>query len=188
MERKNLLALMAFCLLSLSACGNQLTFSQQSELRILFPNGSGNSSNEVKEISLTEQTSFNGLPDFSITPGAVDGNITQDNINDTICVSGYTATIRPSTTYTNNIKRQLIVRYGYNDTNMSSYELDHMIPLSIGGCPDCVENLWPEPWEGEFGAHAKDVLENRLHRAVCNGSITLAEAQRQIMNWTAYVN
>ena len=75
----------------------------------------------------------NGLPDMTCTPGAVDSRVTQVNIKSTICVSGYTSTVRPSTTYTNNLKRQQIIAYGYSDTNLSDYEEDHFIPLEIGG-------------------------------------------------------
>jgi hypothetical protein len=35
------------------------------------------------------------------------------------------------------------------------------------------------------GAESKDVLENRLHREVCAGQITLSDAQREISgDWT----
>ncbi len=48
--------------------------------------------------------SLNDLPDSKCTPGAVNPNVTQDNIQNTICVSGYTTQIRPSTSYTNKLK------------------------------------------------------------------------------------
>ena len=36
------------------------------------------------------------------------------------------------------------------------------------------------------GAHTKDRLENRLHKLVCSGTITLGEAQHEIStNWIA---
>jgi hypothetical protein len=51
-------------------------------------------------------------------------------------------------------------------------------------------NLWPEPWDGTAGAHAKDAEENQLHRAVCSlasspGHLSLAAAQAKIVaDWT----
>ena len=35
------------------------------------------------------------IPDHARTPGAIDPGIKQDNIADTICVPGYTKTVRP---------------------------------------------------------------------------------------------
>ncbi len=129
--------------------------------------------------------SLNGLPDPVCTPGAVDPNITQNNIKTTICVSGYTKTVRPSVSYTNNLKLQQIKEYGYTDTNLRDFEEDHLISLEIGGSPTDPKNLWPEAYDGVWGARQKDKVENYLHEAVCNGIITLDEAQKEITtDWT----
>ncbi len=128
--------------------------------------------------------SVNGLPDPACTPGATNPDVTQANIQSTICVSGYTASIRPPTSYTNPLKQQSIRLYGYADTNMSDYEEDHLISLEIGGSPAAVQNLWAEPHNGTYGSFVKDGFENHLHSQVCNGAMTLAEAQREIStNW-----
>lgn len=122
-----------------------------------------------------------GLPDPSCTPGVVDPAVTQDNIHSTICVSGYTAKVRPSTSYTSTLKAEQIKQYGYADANLSHYEEDHLIPLEVGGAPSDPKNLWPE-----YGSspNAKDTVENRCHSQVCNGQITLAKAQLEIIaNW-----
>jgi hypothetical protein len=120
------------------------------------------------------------LPIGSVTPGSANPAVTQKNIYSTICVSGYTKTIRPSVSYTNALKiRQLSTTYSrYNDQNLKNFEEDHLIPLEIGGNPTDPRNLWPEPWWGTYGAKAKDKLENRLHKGICSGNTTLAEAQR----------
>src|SRR5438093_2654548 len=86
-----------------------------------------------------------GLPDPACTPGAIDARVSQDDIGTTICVPGYTRTVRPSTAYTNDLKRKQIVEYGYADTNPADYEEDHLIPLELGGSPADTKNLWPEP-------------------------------------------
>jgi len=141
----------------------------------------------------TVKTSFclsvSGLPDANCTPGAIDTTVTQNNIQSTICVSGYTSTVRPSTSYTNKLKAQQIIDYGYTDTNMSNYEEDHLISLELGGSPTDTKNLWPEPYNIPNGARVKDRLENLLHKMVCNGTIPLATAQYEIAtNWYLYYN
>ena len=60
-----------------------------------------------------------------------------------------------------------------------AYEVDHFIPLELGGSND-IKNLWPEPADPAPGFHEKDVVENYLHSQVCNGTMTLGEAQKFI--------
>ncbi|WP_232240786.1 alkaline phosphatase family protein [Kutzneria sp. 744] len=124
------------------------------------------------------------LPDAACTPGATNPDVTPSTINKTICVSGWTATVRPPTSYTNALKKQGISDYGYSDTNMSDYEEDHLIPLELGGAPRDPHNLWPEPHAGAKNAYSKDAVENRLKKAVCDGEVALAPAQKAIAaNW-----
>jgi hypothetical protein len=125
------------------------------------------------------------LPDASCTPGAFNPDVTQSTINKTICVSGWTATVRPPTSYTNALKKQGISDYGYSDTSMADYEEDHLIPLELGGAPRDPHNLWPEPHAGAKNSYSKDSIENKLKTAVCNGQVTLAAARKAIAtNWT----
>ena len=125
------------------------------------------------------------LPDAKVTPGAINPEVTQANIGDTICVSGWTKTIRPSVGYTNKLKKQQMAAAGLSGAP-SLYEEDHLISLELGGSPTDPKNLWPELWDGEWGAHKKDVIETHLKSMVCKGQITLAEAQREIAtDWIA---
>ncbi|MFE5038232.1 hypothetical protein [Streptomyces sp. NPDC056683] len=125
------------------------------------------------------------LPDSSCTPGAYNPDVTQSNIHSTICVSGWTATVRPPTSYTNPLKAQGIIDYGYSDTNMADYEEDHLVPLELGGSPRSTGNLWPEPYSGTRTATTKDGVETKLKNAVCAGTITLSAARSAIKtNWT----
>ncbi|GAB2743249.1 hypothetical protein GCM10010442_74220 [Kitasatospora kifunensis] len=131
------------------------------------------------------------LPDPSCTPGAVNPDVTQDNIDSTICVPGWTTTVRPPTSYTNRLKAQQIVAYGYADTSMSDYEEDHFIPLELGGSPTSPLNLWPEPHYNVNGgtSYGKDGVENKLKNAVCAGEVQLADAQNAIAtDWTTAVS
>ncbi|HEV2562352.1 MAG TPA: DUF3761 domain-containing protein [Rhizomicrobium sp.] len=124
------------------------------------------------------------LPDSRVTPGSTNPNVTQFNIQETICVPGYTKTIRPPARYTSRLKREQLT--GYADRRMRDYEEDHLIPLELGGSPTDPRNLWPEPRGGPWGARTKDRLENTLHRLVCEDRVPLATAQHAIAtDWIA---
>jgi hypothetical protein len=41
-------------------------------------------------------------------------------------------------------------------------------------------NLWTQKWTGPNNAYDKDKVEDALHRLVCSGRKSLAEAQRRI--------
>jgi hypothetical protein len=127
-----------------------------------------------------------GLPDPECNPGAIDPRVSQANIATTICVSGYTAKVRPAVSLTDRIKGQQMAAYGLEGKRLADYELDHLVSLEVGGAPADVANLWPEPWYGNNSAHQKDAVENYLHEQVCRGAMQLVDAQRQIAtNWTA---
>lgn len=134
------------------------------------------------------------LPDPALTPGAVNPDVTQDNIQETICVPGWTRTVRPPEEYTYELKRRQIREYGYADRRLRDYEEDHLIPLSLGGSPTDPRNLWPEPRFPADGwtADRKDELEAALALEVCAGEVSLAEAQQAIAHdwreaWQRYV-
>jgi hypothetical protein len=128
--------------------------------------------------------SISGLPDPVCTPGVTDPRVTQGNIQTTICVSGYTKTVRPPAAYTTSLKKQQMIAYGYTDINPADYEEDHLIPLELGGHPTDPKNLWPQPRIGAYPASAKDRKENTLHAKVCAGLVTLVAAQAAIaLNW-----
>ncbi len=121
------------------------------------------------------------LPDPVCTPGVIDPAVTQANLFTTICHAGYTETVRPPVSYTNSLKKQQIIDYGYEDTNMKDYEEDHFISLELGGSPTDPQNLWPEPHPS---LNEKDTVENYLHDQVCSGKISLSLAQQEITkNW-----
>src|SRR2546423_578010 len=122
------------------------------------------------------------LPDKTRTPGVANPDVTQDNIDQTICVSGWTKTVRPPTSYTNELKQQQIKEYAYADKKPGDYEEDHLISLQLGGHPTDPKNLWPEPYNQACGARIKDVLETRLKRLVCDRKLPLADAQRANRN------
>ena len=121
------------------------------------------------------------LPDPVCTPGSIDPAVTDANVASTICVRGYTATIRPSSSYTGKLKRQQMVEYGFTDS-LSAHEEDHLISLELGGAAADPTNLWPEPGASP---NDKDRIENFLRSAVCAGRISLSDAQKRIAtDWT----
>jgi hypothetical protein len=112
---------------------------------------------------------------WTLTPGALNAAVTQANIRDTICVHGWTGTIRPATSYTNELKRAGMQAYGLTGSP-GDYQEDHLISLELGGDPIDPRNLWPEPYPR---AADVDRIENELNGEVCSGKLTLAEAQRR---------
>jgi len=117
---------------------------------------------------------------------ALNPDVHQDTIADTICVPGYTKTVRPATSYTNGVKRKLLREAGIDESHMPEYELDHIVPLALGGHPRSLDNLMLQPWEGEGGAKHKDRLEAKMQCLVCSGQVPLDQAQREIYSdWQA---
>jgi hypothetical protein len=118
------------------------------------------------------------LPDPACTPGAIDPAVTQSNIKSTICTPGYTATVRPPAAETGKWKKESEADYGAGG---SKDEYDHLVSLELGGT-NATSNLWPEPGSVP---NPKDAVENRLHKEVCDGQMTLAAAQAAIASdWT----
>ncbi|NPT44851.1 hypothetical protein GNZ12_26745 [Paraburkholderia sp. 1N] len=132
------------------------------------------------------------LPDSRFTPGAINPDVTQANIHQTVCVKGYTKAIRPPAYYTNALKKRQIEQFGYADRKARDYEEDHLVALSIGGAPTDERNLWPQPRNSEWSADKKDQLEFVLYKMVCNEEISLKQAQREMATdwieaWKRYV-
>jgi hypothetical protein len=128
-----------------------------------------------------------GMPNPKLTPGLTNPAVTQKSIGTTICVVGYTKTIRPPVSYTNKLKYDQL-HSGYNvqgDMNMRNYEEDHLIPLEVGGHPSSKLNLFPQYYAATYGARVKDRLENKIHLLVCSGKITLKAGQAAFVpDWT----
>jgi len=109
------------------------------------------------------------------TPGVLNPDVTQATIGTTICVQGWTRSVRPPTEYTNALKLRQMRAYGEIGPP-SAFQEDHLISLELGGHPTDPRNLWPEPYPR---ASRVDTIENALNAEVCNGSLTLAQAQEK---------
>jgi hypothetical protein len=117
---------------------------------------------------------------------ALNPDVRPDTVRSTICVPGYTASVRPSTSFTTGVKRKLLREAGLPPDAASTYELDHRVPLALGGHPRAQANLQLQHWDGPVGAKAKDRLERRLQTLVCAGSVPLDEARSAIYwDWPA---
>lgn len=115
-------------------------------------------------------------PDRQRTPGAINADVTQENIHQTVCVVGWTSTVRPSTSYTEALKRKQMREFGIPGT-ADDYHEDHYVPLCVGGHPKDRRNLWPQPIAGKWADRFKNQLELSVCRAVCLDKITLKEGQ-----------
>lgn len=113
-------------------------------------------------------------PDPKLTPGAYDPNISQANIQQTICVSGSTKDTRHVSEKT---KRQVYEMYDLDYEKLhGKYEVDHFVSLELGGLND-ISNLWPQRYLPKPGAREKDVVETHLKRSICAGKLTLDQGR-----------
>jgi hypothetical protein len=112
---------------------------------------------------------------WTLTPGVLNAAVSQSTIEATICRRGWTRTIRPPVSYTNDLKRKGLLAYRLRGPP-SGYQEDHLISLELGGNPTDPRNLWPEPYPR---ASEVDRIENDLNAQVCGGQLTLAQAQQR---------
>ncbi len=103
--------------------------------------------------------------------------VTQETIATKICIPGWTKTVRPSARYSAAVKIKLIRELEIPEELLVDFELDHRIPLALGGALSEPRNLELQTWDE---AGEKDRIETCLSRAVCAGTITLDEARRRI--------
>lgn len=115
------------------------------------------------------------VPDPRLTPGDCRTDITLEEL----CKTKWGKDARKVTAA---MKLQVFHSYGYTGNADRSckgkrhWEIDHSCSRELGG-KDTVENLWPQCYAGTWNAVMKDRLENRLHKEVCAGTLTLIEAQ-----------
>src|SRR5260221_1157880 len=121
------------------------------------------------------------VPDQARTPGLVD----QGAHYPAICRSvwkasnvagkppiqgGHLTYSRAARVTPQSVKEQAFQAYGIQNPNDGghSYEIDHRLPLSLGG-RDQLANLWPETrTASEWSAWIKDRLEVKLWNQVCH--------------------
>ncbi|HEY2010508.1 MAG TPA: HNH endonuclease signature motif containing protein [Rhizomicrobium sp.] len=123
------------------------------------------------------------LPNLNLTPGVARTELTVHQI----CTTKWGKDARAVTAA---MKRQVFQEYGLTGNSdpfcrPKGCEIDHAISRELGGADD-VKNLWPQSYSGPWNAHMKDRVENRLHKEVCAGTISLDAARAGIVHdWTA---
>jgi hypothetical protein len=123
-----------------------------------------------------------GLPNPSLTPGAVASTEIAK-----VCATGYARRVRPVGNVWSRLRNQAYDEYGLKRGERSfidaagrrhpAYQIDHLIPIELGGAPADLHNLWPQPIAA---AKQKDRVENELHALVCAGQMPIRDAQRAI--------
>jgi hypothetical protein len=134
------------------------------------------------------------LPDPACTPGGVDSTVSDLDTASTICrKGGYTSSVRPPESLTEPAKRKLLAAYGIPASQITDYELDHLIDLAGGGASD-IPNLWPEPnnfqqfKSSAFVHNDKDAVEAYTFHAICTGKVTVTAAQNAMAtDWSTAV-
>jgi hypothetical protein len=118
------------------------------------------------------------VPDPTITPGA----IRTTDVGE-ICSAG----TRQLRHWDRTRDDRVMTEYGLPAGPHPDFEIDHLIPLGIGGA-DSDANLWPEPRRSiqpQWNAETKDRLEWKLRDLICSGQLDVREAQREIAeDWT----
>jgi hypothetical protein len=84
------------------------------------------------------------------------------------------------------LPKQVFAEYGIPSAEPRAYEIDYLVTPALGGADD-IRNLWPHSYSATaWNAAVKDDLEDRLREMVCDGSLDLKEAQKEIaQNWIA---
>jgi hypothetical protein len=120
------------------------------------------------------------LPDPARTPGVLNPAVTPATIKTTICVHGWTATVRPPTGWTDRLRNAQTPP----GAKPLDGELDHLISIEDGGAPADPANLWWMVYADRYGARVKDVLETKVARRICAGTLTLDQARAALSpNW-----
>ena len=110
-------------------------------------------------------------------------DVRQETIQQTICVKGYSSTVRPSTSYTGPIKSRLMREAGMPDDERSDWALDHHIPIALGGHPRRLDNL---QLLTQHDNSRKSRIEVKLLCYVCTGQMQLDQAQKEVWDdWEA---
>lgn len=133
---------------------------------------------KFEEVPFGQKSFSVAYPNKDLTPGAVVPNATKE----LVCKPGYSRSMRDE--LTNDEKKAVYRRYDM-DYDSEHYQIDHLIPISIGGSND-ITNLWPQPIERNIGFLGKQQVANYLHNEVCAGRMEISVAQEKIKkDWHA---
>jgi hypothetical protein len=133
----------------------------------------------MKRLSIQIASLLAATSAFAAEPAgpALNPDVTQATITETICTAGWTRTVRPYVATMKKIKAEMLAAVGETIDHRNRYELDHVVPLALGGAPIDRRNLALQPI-GE--AREKDAVEVCLSSLVCQGKVALDDAQSAI--------
>ena len=131
----------------------------------------------------SELSHASDLPDLKTTPGVARTGLTKKKI----CTIKWGKDERH---VTQRMKNEVFAAYGFTGNDDARCvpkgkrrcEIDHLISRELGGA-DVVDNLWPQAYgTSPWNAVKKDTLENRLHKEMCAGRLSLKQAQTMLVN------
>jgi hypothetical protein len=115
------------------------------------------------------------LPNSYHTPGS-----TTNANSKQICAADYEGSVKPVASWQ---RTTALERYGIRPESFTG-ELDHLVPVALGGSND-PDNLWPMHGKDELTPEAKARLAMRLKQMVCDGKMSLKDAQSAFKkDWT----
>ena len=141
----------------------------------------------------TRMSNSFAIPDPNCTPGAFNPTITPALLSNpsfrTSCVRQHTTTAKEkAATY-----RWYSIPHPSNNAGATqSCELDHLVPLELGGA-DTLDNIWPQCGPPGISLNEryfkqKDMVENYLAWMVRRGQMDLTVARKGIASdWTQYL-
>lgn len=116
----------------------------------------------------------------------LDPRVTQQSIGATICRPGYAETVAPPFDELMAHKDRMLAANGIDADDGKAFALDRRVPIVLGGSPDAPANLDLLPWAGPQGERRKARAAAMLKRCVCEGKLSLPQAQAAIVgNWSA---
>jgi len=104
----------------------------------------------------------------------LDPRVTQETLAETVCVHGYTRSVRPGWRWARAMKDRALAAVGLGPEARGAYQLDHRMPLVLGGAARDPANL---TLQESSEARIKDGMERRLGCLVCKGELLLEEAR-----------
>lgn len=115
----------------------------------------------------------------------LDERVTQESVGETICRPGYADTVAPPFDELMAHKDRMLAARGIGVDSGPAFALDRRVPVVLGGSPNAPSNLDLLPWAGQRGERRKARAAVMLKRCVCEGKLSLAEAQAAIVgNWS----
>ena len=111
----------------------------------------------------------------------LDQRVTQQSVGETICRSGYADAVAPPFSELMEYKDQLLAERGIDTDDGLAFALDRHVPIVLGGSPNAPANLDLLPWAGPQGERRKARAAVMLKRCVCEGKLSLAQAQAAIV-------